>query len=195
MAPHPTPMLTTGHTHEKPHRADRRWGGVAIRDLFSRGLGLCHSPRNDLSGVVNVPVIHFHDCAESAELLGRRGIENEAGLGMRFGSGVAVGITAHLQKHFAEGHLRASTFSTVCAGRFGADGGWDRAEGLGCFVFGGHGIRCLIGASSPADGKTITPRRVIAMKISNYFHGPKTGSFSLLNETSPSVGATEKVKS
>ena len=28
-------MLTTGQTYEKPHRADRRRGGVAIRDLFS----------------------------------------------------------------------------------------------------------------------------------------------------------------
>ena len=28
-------MRTTGQTHEKPHRADSRRGGVAIRDLFS----------------------------------------------------------------------------------------------------------------------------------------------------------------
>lgn len=34
MAPHPTPMMTTGQTHEKPNRADSRRGWVAIRVLF-----------------------------------------------------------------------------------------------------------------------------------------------------------------
>jgi len=69
----------------------------------------------------------------------------------------------------------ASSLCAVGAGCFGADGGWDRAEGLGCLVFGGHGIWWLIGASAPADGRTITQRRVIARKISNYFHGPIPG--------------------
>lgn len=36
-------MLTTGQTHEKPHLADRRRGGVAIRDLFS-GVLACAYP-------------------------------------------------------------------------------------------------------------------------------------------------------
>lgn len=165
---------------------------------------------------------------------------------------------------------------------FGADGGWNRPEGLGCFVFGGHGIgdgglevfdleftgginhhsesegeseharkacaaleivdppcrirfgfevvaglsldefearrgeaecplglqRCcelfadlggpfdllfgscecvhcvfwLIGASAPADVRTLTLRRVITREILNYFHGMKSRLFSPLNK-------------
>jgi hypothetical protein len=46
----------------------------------------------------------------------------------------------------------------------------------------GHGVVWLIGALSPADVKRIPNRLGYARKISNYFHGPKSGSFSPLNK-------------
>jgi hypothetical protein len=44
-----------------------------------------------------------------------------------------------------------------------------------------HGLDWLIGALSPADAKTIPNRLGFARTFSNYFHGPKSGSFSPLN--------------
>lgn len=85
---------------------------------------------------------------------------------------------------------RATAFGSVGAGSFGTDGGWDGTEGLCCCVFGCHGIWWLIGALAPADMRTLTPRRVVAREILNYFYVPKSGSFSPLNaKEHPTEGA------
>jgi hypothetical protein len=148
----------------------------------------------------------------------------------------------------------ATALGTIDAGCLVTGGGWDGAERLSCFVFGGHGVRWLgdcdcdwlvlglaggqlakdlpvvdwislgdvgsgrfaedfygleeigktpvdveggdlvsdvggdghgiwwfAGASLPADSDNLSQRRVLSRKISNYFHGPESGSFSPLN--------------
>jgi hypothetical protein len=70
---------------------------------------------------------------------------------------------------------RAAALGTISAGSIRADGGRDGAEGLGGFVFGGHGIGWFAGASLPADRDNLAQRRVLSRKISNYFHGPISG--------------------
>lgn len=114
----------------------------------------------------------------SAEILARLvtlglGVETVNGDEILTGIGTSGTVTARPVESVVTAW--ATALGAVGAGRFGADGGWDRAEGLGGFVFGGHGIWWLIGASAPADVRTLTPRRVITRKISNYFHGPILG--------------------
>lgn len=58
----------------------------------------------------------------------------------------------------------ATAFSPVGTRRLGADGGWNRAEGLGGFVLGCHNIWWLFGASAPADAIKLTQRQVMTIK-------------------------------
>jgi hypothetical protein len=71
--------------------------------------------------------------------------------------------------------VRTASLAPIGAGSFSAFFGLDGAEGLGGFVFGGHGIGCLVGASLPADEFNLSQRLVLSNKIRNYFHGPIPG--------------------
>lgn len=82
----------------------------------------------------------------------------------------------------------AASLGSVGAGGgglgFGLRGASFASKGCGCvadFGVGAHGVFWLVGALSPADVRTIPNRLGYAIKISNYFHCLKSGSFSPLN--------------
>lgn len=159
-------MLTTGQTHEKPHRADKRRGGVVCGVLLSVlqvvGLDLRNKgggQSGELGNLPDVPVL-LPPAADGGDVL------------------LAV---ARLDRW-------AASLGSVGAGggglRFRLRGASFASKGCGCvadFGVGAHGVFWLIGALAPADVKTIPNRFGFARKIANYFHGPKSGSFSSLN--------------
>ena len=125
MAPHPTPMLTTGQTARKtpPHRFTAGWGcPSATCSAFFAVLAVV--PDGEIGRLQN-----FRTWPTIRESLGSIGVANDREL-VEFGKGVRASAGGGLVP--CNG---SSSFGSVLTGGGGLLFSADRTKGLGCFVF------------------------------------------------------------
>ncbi len=171
-------MLTTVQTYEKPHRADKRGGGVAIRDLFSGVLAGADADRFKAAKAGNVGLI------ERVSF----GIEP---LAIAFAAGDQLSMIRHgVRVHPAGPMARLRDFvNAIHVILIGDSAIWGWAASALAILTGGGGFRFGAGGAHEGGGgadvvfhndASINPPLGFAITI------PRGGKISSLNNPRPS---------